>query len=150
MLGPFKMGGLNGFPFTGLAGMGAFAHHVPIDGAVFVFHASPIGISRSGAVGEILRPSQLAPSACCGGAKAALGKLLKPQNPARRSDGTHLSTKRNRATLADAASGYCRRRAGNLPRQPPVRHIPDAMSSWWAQVSSTPITTLAPSPKFAA
>ena len=28
-LGPFKMGGLNGFPFTGLTGMKAFASHVP-------------------------------------------------------------------------------------------------------------------------
>ena len=37
MLGPFKMGGLNGFPFTGLTGMGAFAGHVPEEGAVFIY-----------------------------------------------------------------------------------------------------------------
>ena len=37
MLGPFKMGGLNGFPFTGLTGMGAFAGHVPENGAVFIY-----------------------------------------------------------------------------------------------------------------
>ena len=79
MLGPFKMGGLNGFPFTGLTGMGAFARHVPIDGAVFVFHAPHIGISRSGGIGEILRPGQRTTSACCGAAKAALGKLLNHQ-----------------------------------------------------------------------
>ena len=48
MLGPFKMGGLNGFPFTGLTGMGAFAHHVPEQGAVFVFYAPHIGITRDG------------------------------------------------------------------------------------------------------
>ena len=36
LLGPFKMGGLDGFPFTGLTGMGAFAAHVPEDGAVFI------------------------------------------------------------------------------------------------------------------
>ena len=35
-LGPFKMGGLDGYPFTGLTGMSAFASHVPDDGAVFV------------------------------------------------------------------------------------------------------------------
>jgi hypothetical protein len=34
MLGPFHMGGLNGFPFAGITGMNAFAHHVPEDGAV--------------------------------------------------------------------------------------------------------------------
>ncbi|WP_222943801.1 hypothetical protein [Pedobacter sp. N36a] len=33
-LGPFKLGGLDGFPFAGWSGMGAFASHVPDDGAV--------------------------------------------------------------------------------------------------------------------
>lgn len=77
MLGPFKMGGLNGFPFTGLTGMGAFAHHVPKDGAVFVYHAPHIGVARTGELGAILRPGQSTPSACCGAARAALGKLLR-------------------------------------------------------------------------
>lgn len=77
MLGPFRLGGLNGFPFSGLTGMSAFAHHVPRDGAVFVFHAPHIGISKRGAVGESLRPGQLEPSACCGAARAALAKLLR-------------------------------------------------------------------------
>jgi hypothetical protein len=75
MLGPFKMGGLNGFPFTGLTGMGAFAHHVPQDGAVFVFYGPHIGITIDGKVGEVVRPGQTAPSSCCGAARAALGKL---------------------------------------------------------------------------
>lgn len=77
MLGPFKMGGLNGFPFTGLTGMGAFAHHVPEDGAVFIYYAPHIGISRDGIPGEINRIGQSKPSACCGAAKAALSKLSK-------------------------------------------------------------------------
>lgn len=77
MLGPFKMGGLNGFPFTGLTGMGAFAHHVPHDGAVFVFHAPHIGITREGVVGEIVRPGQREGSSCCGAARAALGRLQR-------------------------------------------------------------------------
>jgi len=77
MLGPFKMGGLDGFPFTGITGMGAFAHHVPMDGAVFVFHGPHIGISRAGVPGEVLRPGQTDPSSCCGAAIAALGKLQR-------------------------------------------------------------------------
>ncbi|MDX2040268.1 MAG: hypothetical protein SF097_03420 [Acidobacteriota bacterium] len=76
MLGPFKMGGLDGFPFTGLTGMGAFAHHVPEDGAVFVYYAPHIGVTKDGITGEINRVGQSKPSACCGAAKAALGKLL--------------------------------------------------------------------------
>lgn len=77
MLGPFKMGGLNGFPFTGLTGMGAFAHHVPVDGAVLVFHAPHIGVSKAGEIGQILRPGQTTCSTCCGAAQAALGKLQR-------------------------------------------------------------------------
>jgi hypothetical protein len=75
MLGPFNLGGLNGFPFAGLTGMAAFAGHVPIDGAVFVFHAPHIGITKTGSIGEIMRPGQVRASGCCGAARAALAKL---------------------------------------------------------------------------
>jgi len=76
MLGPFHMGGLNGYPFAGITGMNAFAHHVPEDGAVVVFYAPHIGITRDGAIGEIQRIGQREHSACCGAAKGALDKLL--------------------------------------------------------------------------
>ncbi len=79
MLGPFNMGGLNGFPFTGLTGMGAFAHHAPEDGAIFVYYAPHIGVTKEGATGEINRVGHSRPSACCGAARAALGKLLKDE-----------------------------------------------------------------------
>jgi hypothetical protein len=75
-LGPFKMGGLNGYPFTGLTGMGAFASHVPDDGAVLVYYGPHIGISKAGVAGEILRHGQHKHSSCCGAAKAALAKLM--------------------------------------------------------------------------
>lgn len=76
-LGPFKMGGLDGFPFTGLTGMGAFASHVPDDGAVLVYYGPHIGISRRRQAGEIIRFGQALPSACCGAAKAALARLME-------------------------------------------------------------------------
>ncbi len=75
-LGPFKMGGLDGYPFTGLTGMGAFASHVPDEGAVIVYYGPHIGISKSGTVGEIHRIGQHNHSGCCGAAKGALNKLL--------------------------------------------------------------------------
>jgi Limiting CO2-inducible proteins B/C beta carbonyic anhydrases len=75
-LGPFKMGGLDGYPFTGLTGMGAFASHVPDEGAVFVYYGPHIGISKNGAIGEIHRFGQQKNSGCCGAAKGALNKLL--------------------------------------------------------------------------
>jgi hypothetical protein len=78
-LGPFKMGGLDGFPFTGLTGMGAFASHVPDEGAVFVYYGPHIGISKTGTTGEIHRFGQNKNSGCCGAAKAALAKLVNNQ-----------------------------------------------------------------------
>ena len=78
-LGPFKMGGLDGFPFTGITGMGAFASHVPDDGAVFIYYGPHIGITKDGTLGEIHRLGQSKNSGCCGAAKGALGKLLNNQ-----------------------------------------------------------------------
>lgn len=74
-LGPFKMGGLDGFPFTGRTGMAAFASHVPDEGAAFIYYGPHIGISKAGVVGEIRRLGQEHASSCCGAAKGALGKL---------------------------------------------------------------------------
>ena len=79
MLGPFHLGGLDGFPFAGITGMNAFAHHVPEDGAVIVFYAPHIGVTKDGTIGEIHRIGQSENSACCGAAKGALGKLINGQ-----------------------------------------------------------------------
>lgn len=79
MLGPFHLGGLDGFPFAGITGMNAFAHHVPEDGAVIIFYAPHIGITKDGTIGEISRIGQSGNSACCGAAKGALGKLSSGQ-----------------------------------------------------------------------
>lgn len=75
MLGPFNMGGLDGYPFAGLTGMGAFAHHVPTDGAVVIFYAPHIGVTKEGELGKISRFGQENHSSCCGAAAAGLGKL---------------------------------------------------------------------------
>lgn len=79
LLGPFKMGGLDRFPFTGLTGMGAFASHVPDNGAVFIYYGPHIGITKTGTIGEIHRFGQHKNSGCCGAAKGALAKLMNDQ-----------------------------------------------------------------------
>jgi hypothetical protein len=71
-LGPFNMGGLNGFPFTGLTGMSAFSHHVPDNGALLIFYAPHIGIPATGVPGEIKRIGQVKNSPCCGAAAGAM------------------------------------------------------------------------------
>lgn len=78
-LGPFKMGGLDGFPFTGLTGMSAFASHVPDKGAVYIYYGPHIGISKNGELGEIHRIGQQNHSSCCGAARGALNKLINNQ-----------------------------------------------------------------------
>ncbi|MES2418924.1 MAG: hypothetical protein V4541_12100 [Bacteroidota bacterium] len=75
-LGPFKMGGLDGFPFTGLTGMSAVASHVPQNGAVFVYYGPHIGVAKNGTIGEINRNGQEENSDCCGASKGALHKLV--------------------------------------------------------------------------
>lgn len=74
-LGPFKLGGLDGFPFGGLTGMAAFSSHVPDHGAVFIYYGPHIGISKSGVIGEIHRFGQNKNSGCCGAARGAVAKL---------------------------------------------------------------------------
>ncbi|MFN0097497.1 MAG: hypothetical protein ACKVS7_02400 [Gemmatimonadaceae bacterium] len=79
MVGPFKLGGLDGFPFAGVTGMGAFAGHVPDDGAIFIYHAPHIGVGKDGSLGTIVRSGQTRPSGCCGACRAALAKLQAGQ-----------------------------------------------------------------------
>lgn len=74
-LGPFKLGGLDGFPFGGLTGMAAFASHVPDYGAVYIYYGPHVGINKEGTLGEIHRHGQSKNSACCGAARGALNKV---------------------------------------------------------------------------
>lgn len=78
MLGPFELGGLNGFPFTGLTGMAAFASHVPDDGAVMIFYGPHIGVTNHGKAGRVTRPGQNKESTCCGAAALALSRINEP------------------------------------------------------------------------
>lgn len=82
MIGPFRLGGLNGYPFTGLTGIGALASHVPDGGAIAIFYGPHIGISEKGDVGSISRPGQAGLNACCGAAKKGVAELTKPTKSA--------------------------------------------------------------------
>jgi hypothetical protein len=75
-LGPFKMGGLDGFPFTGLTGMQAMASHIPDNGAALIIYGPHIGITKTGTIGEINRIGQSQNTGCCGAANSALQKLV--------------------------------------------------------------------------
>jgi len=55
--------------------MGAFASHVPDEGAVAIYYGPHIGITQNGTIGEIHRHGQTKNSGCCGAVKGALNKL---------------------------------------------------------------------------
>jgi hypothetical protein len=82
LLGPFYLGGLDGFPFTGLTGVQAFAHHMPAEGALLIAYGPHIGVTAKGAIGKVLRAGQDHDSDCCGAAQAALLRIDdNPQPP---------------------------------------------------------------------
>jgi hypothetical protein len=70
--GPFNMGGLGGYPFAGLTGMAAFAHHVPDNGAALILYGPHVGITVDGELGVVNRPRMESPGHSCG---ALLGVL---------------------------------------------------------------------------
>lgn len=75
MVGPFILGGLDGYPFVGKTGLRAFSHHIPENGAALLFFGPHVGITNAGELGKVVRPGQSAPSDCCGAAMAGLKKL---------------------------------------------------------------------------
>ena len=75
ILGPFSMGGLDGYPFVGKAGVNAYAHHVPAEGAAFIFCGPHVGVSNGGELGKILRHGQNKEGGACGAALGVLGWL---------------------------------------------------------------------------
>jgi hypothetical protein len=73
----FSMGGLAGFPFGGVTGFGAMAHHIPDGGSCLVVYGPHIGVDSNGVVGSVERRGRTHGGACCGSAAAAAGYVLK-------------------------------------------------------------------------
>ena len=67
----FNLGGLAGFPFSGVTGYGAFASHIPDDGSCLLVYGPHVGIDSNGAVGKVDRKGKSKTSTCCGSAVAA-------------------------------------------------------------------------------
>jgi len=73
----FALGGLAGLPFVGKAGFGAYAHHVPDNGKLFIVFAPHVGIDFDGKVGALKRLSQKGVSTACGAAIGAYNGIIK-------------------------------------------------------------------------
>lgn len=72
---PFSLGGLAGFPFTGVTGFHAFAGHIPDDGFAVIQYGPHIGISSNGQLGSVMRVGQRLETTCCGALKASVGAM---------------------------------------------------------------------------
>lgn len=73
----FSMGGLAGFPFGGVTGFGAMAHHIPDGGSCLIVYGPHVGVDAQGNVGKIDRRGREKAGACCGSAVAACGYVKK-------------------------------------------------------------------------
>merc|ERR1719277_2052308 len=71
----FTLGGLAGVPFAGKSGFGAFLHHTPEQGKIFVMLAPHVGIASNGEVGAVTRFGQSSVSTACGAAIGAFRAL---------------------------------------------------------------------------
>jgi Limiting CO2-inducible proteins B/C beta carbonyic anhydrases len=67
----FNMGGLAGFPFGGVTGFGAMAHHIPDGGSCLIVYGPHVGVDSDGRVGTVDRRGRKKGGSCCGSAVAA-------------------------------------------------------------------------------
>lgn len=72
---PFSLGGLGGFPFTGITGFIAFSGHIPDNGFAIIEYGPHIGVSKNGSVGSVKRSGQASETTCCGALKVSVNKL---------------------------------------------------------------------------
>ncbi|WP_321285874.1 hypothetical protein [uncultured Sunxiuqinia sp.] len=72
----FLIGGLAGYPFTGITGFNAFGDHIPDDGTAFVFFGPHLAIDEK-SLGFVHRHGQKRDTLSCGAAFGAYRSLLK-------------------------------------------------------------------------
>lgn len=77
---PFQLGGLAGFPFSGLTGFGAFASHIPDKGYAIIQFGPHIGFSKSDGIGRVNRIGRDAESSCCGALQATVQAFSSNQS----------------------------------------------------------------------
>jgi len=74
----FSLGGLAGFPFAGITGFCAFAHHIPESGNALIVIGPHVGVSSEGIIGKLNRRHHNTLSCSCGALCAARGAERRP------------------------------------------------------------------------
>ena len=67
----FNLGGLAGFPFSGVTGFATMLSHVPDGGSCLVVYGPHVGIDTEGNVGRVNHRGRLKAGSCCSSAVAA-------------------------------------------------------------------------------
>ncbi|PTN08186.1 hypothetical protein [Mangrovibacterium marinum] len=77
LFGPaFALGGISGYPFTGVTGFNAFGDHIPDGGNAFIFYGPHIGIDAA-RNGYVHRVGQQRDTLSCGAALGAYQQLVE-------------------------------------------------------------------------
>lgn len=109
----FNLGGLAGFPFSGVTGFQAMMAHIPDGSSVggacscLVVYGSHCGVDADGNVGKINRRGKSKPSSCCGSAVVAANFYLSGDG-GRRSD-RQIQSELRRLERLDAQQAYVNR-----------------------------------------
>jgi hypothetical protein len=83
---PFSLGGLGGFPFSGITGFGAFAAHIPDNGFAIIEYGPHIGVSKTGVIGNVQRVGQSLETTCCGALKVCVNDITEETAGSRDND----------------------------------------------------------------
>jgi hypothetical protein len=76
----FDLGGLAGFPSSGITGFSAYSHHVPDGGSLFVLFGPHVGVSESGEWGKVSRTGISNETAACGALINFLNKIYEDKD----------------------------------------------------------------------
>lgn len=71
----FQLGGLAGYPLTGLTGINAYLDHIPAEGAAYVIYGPHIGKSKTGHMGKLFREKQERETISCGALWALFSEM---------------------------------------------------------------------------
>lgn len=102
----FGLGGLGGVPFTGKAGFGAYSHHVPNGGKMFILFAPHVGVEYEGTVGSLRRVNQDGVSSACGAAVGAFKALKAEMAAAESSDNMNYEARTGVSDYFDAQINF--------------------------------------------
>jgi hypothetical protein len=101
----FPLGGLGGLPLVGKTGWGAFSHHCPESGNIFVMYGPHVGVSEAGEIGKFNRVGQNSSSSACGAFVGAYKQTMNWSGEREKLDGSDMEQQFIRSELGPFTKG---------------------------------------------